>query len=126
VNDLPRDADNYDVFCERCQRVHKYYTFTQEDHDRIINEHVQLLARAIEEEILKNVYEQMRLSDPFYVWWCPQCGRLLESEEAMQVWQTVQPDQTLRYTHHGHQVVKIDFLEYEAHQSALPGIEPIT
>lgn len=43
-NDLHSDAENYDVWCERCQRVHRYYTFTREDHDRVIAEGAQRIA----------------------------------------------------------------------------------
>ncbi len=53
---LPRDADNYDVWCERCQRVHKHFTFTQEDEDRILDENAKKLGEAIEAMILEEVY----------------------------------------------------------------------
>ncbi len=36
VEHLPRDADNPSVWWHRCRRVHKYFPFTQEDHQRVI------------------------------------------------------------------------------------------
>lgn len=52
---LPKDADNYDVFCERCQRVHRFYTFTQEDYDRVVSEGAQRLAEAIDQRFLDSL-----------------------------------------------------------------------
>lgn len=53
-DDLPDDADNYDVYCERCQKVHRYFTFTKEDYHRVIRESAQKLADAIDEEITRD------------------------------------------------------------------------
>lgn len=52
---LPKDADNYEVFCERCQKVHRYYTFTQEDFDRGIKDGAKNLSDAIDAKILDYV-----------------------------------------------------------------------
>lgn len=56
---LPSDADNYDVWCERCQRVHKYFTFTKEDHDRVIKEGAQKLSDEIDRRAAEHVYKQV-------------------------------------------------------------------
>jgi len=53
---LGSDADNYDVWCERCQRVHKHFTFTKEDYDRVMNDNVKTLTQAIDDWILAEVY----------------------------------------------------------------------
>jgi hypothetical protein len=47
-NILAHDADNYDVWCERCQKVHKYFTYTQEDHQRLIAQAAKNLADEID------------------------------------------------------------------------------
>lgn len=51
---LPSNADNYDVWCERCQRVHRHFLLTREDFARIIARAAKQLAdeidrRAVEE-----------------------------------------------------------------------------
>lgn len=56
IESLPNDADNYDVFCERCQRVHRHYTFTREDLDRVTREAAQHLADAIDVDIAERIY----------------------------------------------------------------------
>lgn len=56
---LPTDAMNYDVWCERCQRVHRFYTYTREDHDRVIAEGAQNLSDAIDAMAAKHAYEFM-------------------------------------------------------------------
>ena len=56
---LAKDADNYDVFCERCQRVHKYFTYTQEDHARVIREAAQKLADEIDRRAAEYAYKQL-------------------------------------------------------------------
>jgi hypothetical protein len=33
-----RDEDNPVVWCERCQKHHRYYTFTRQDADRMIDQ----------------------------------------------------------------------------------------
>lgn len=53
---LAKDADNYDVFCERCQKVHKYYTYTQEDHARVVSEGAKAMADDIDRRIAEDVY----------------------------------------------------------------------
>lgn len=52
---LPDDAENYDVFCERCQRVHRHFTYTKQDHDRVIAEGAKNLADAIDADIAARV-----------------------------------------------------------------------
>jgi hypothetical protein len=52
---LHSDAENYDVFCERCQKVHRYYTFTKEDYDKVIAEGARKLSEAIDAEALAAV-----------------------------------------------------------------------
>lgn len=52
--DLPHDSDNFDVFCERCQKVHRYYTFTQEDLQRVISDGAKALADKIDADLLAN------------------------------------------------------------------------
>lgn len=49
---LPRDADNFDVWCERCQKRHRYHTFTQEDYDRIVADSVKAMTDAIDARML--------------------------------------------------------------------------
>ena len=56
---LAKDADNYDVWCERCQRVHKHFTYTQEDHARVISEAVKKLADEIDRRAAEFAYKQI-------------------------------------------------------------------
>lgn len=49
---LPVGAPNPMVWCERCQRYHRYWTLTQADHDRIIAEAAKKLADAIDAQAL--------------------------------------------------------------------------
>ena len=53
---LPSDADNYEVFCERCQKVHRHFTYTREDHERNIREAAQKLADEIDRRALAEIY----------------------------------------------------------------------
>lgn len=55
---LPREADNYDVWCERCQRVHRHFTFTQEDEDRIVREGAKAIADAVNAEAIRRMMER--------------------------------------------------------------------
>lgn len=55
---LPSDADNYNVWCERCQRVHKHFTMTREDYAGIISRTAQNLAHEID---TRAVEEAMKL-----------------------------------------------------------------
>lgn len=52
-----KDEDNPIVWCERCKRHHRYYTFTQQDYDRIMDQHVAKLADAIDRRIFEKVME---------------------------------------------------------------------
>lgn len=58
--DLPTDADNYDVYCERCQRVHKYYPMTREQFDKIISTNAKALADAIDAQIADEIYKKFK------------------------------------------------------------------
>ncbi len=49
---LHDESENYDVWCERCQRVHRYYTFTKQDLDRVVSEGAQKLADTIDAQAL--------------------------------------------------------------------------
>lgn len=51
-DDLAHDADNYDVWCERCQRVHKFYPMTREDYDRVIAQAAKNLADEIDKRFI--------------------------------------------------------------------------
>lgn len=55
---LHSDAENYDVYCERCQRVHKFYTYTKEDHARVISEGAKKLADEIDKRIMADVVKE--------------------------------------------------------------------
>ncbi len=55
---LPKDADNYFVYCKRCQRTHRYFTFTQEDHARVMKEAVAKLSDAIDASIAKQYLDR--------------------------------------------------------------------
>ena len=57
--DLPDDADNYDVWCERCQKTHRYWTFTRQDYDRILAEQVARLTQSIDDEALRQILAQL-------------------------------------------------------------------
>jgi len=54
---LHSDSENYDVWCERCQKVHRHFTFTREDHDRVISEGAKKLQEAIDAKIAADVYD---------------------------------------------------------------------
>ena len=56
----PSEADNYDVYCERCQRVHPYYTMTQEKWDGIIAEAGKNLAEALVIQGIEKFYDSER------------------------------------------------------------------
>lgn len=51
---LPTDAENYDVFCERCQRVHKHFPMTREDYDRLIRTKAKELAEEIDRRLMND------------------------------------------------------------------------
>ena len=52
---LHDESENYDVWCERCQCVHRHYTFTKQDLDRVVSEGAQKLADAIDAQALAEV-----------------------------------------------------------------------
>jgi hypothetical protein len=52
----PADAPNPIVWCERCQRHHRHYTFTQGDYDALIAKGAADLARAIDEAAIRKFY----------------------------------------------------------------------
>lgn len=63
---LPNPSENPDVWCERCQRVHKRYTFTQQDYDQIIATNAKALADRIDEDLanviamsVKSLFDRM-------------------------------------------------------------------
>lgn len=51
-----KDEDNPIVWCKRCQRHHKHWTFTRYDFDKIVAENARKLADHIDAEIEKMVY----------------------------------------------------------------------
>lgn len=57
--DLHSDAENYDVWCERCRKVHRYYTFTREDHDRVISDGAKAIAAEVDRMALESVLKTM-------------------------------------------------------------------
>lgn len=61
---LHSDSENYDVWCERCQRVHRHFTFTKEDLDRVISEGGKKLQEAIDarigDEVFAKVYGDLK------------------------------------------------------------------
>ena len=60
---LPTDAENYDVFCERCQRTHKHFFMTREGYDRMIAEGAAKVRDAVDAEIAEKVYAEFRKSE---------------------------------------------------------------
>lgn len=57
--DLHTDAENYNVWCERCQRVHRHFTFTREDYDRVMAEGAQAIADQVDRMAAEAVYKTM-------------------------------------------------------------------
>ena len=55
------DEDNPLIWCERCQRKHKKYTFTRSDFERVKSEAGKTLADEIDRRALEYVYEQIRI-----------------------------------------------------------------
>jgi hypothetical protein len=58
--DLHSDAENYDVWCERCQKVHRYYTFTREDLDRVVTDHAKALADEVDRRMALAVFNTVK------------------------------------------------------------------
>ena len=52
------DAENYDVWCERCQKVHKHFTMTREDFDGIISNGAKEMADRIDAMALEYALAQ--------------------------------------------------------------------
>lgn len=57
---LAKDADNYDVWCERCQKVHKYYTYTQEDHAGVIRQALQNMSDEIDRRLVADYGTELK------------------------------------------------------------------
>lgn len=55
---LPSPIDNPTVWCERCQRSHKKYTFTKEDRKRIIKRAARKLQQDIDNRALELYYQK--------------------------------------------------------------------
>ena len=60
--DLPDVApeDNPIIWCERCQREHRKFTFTRADWHTVRDEAVDNLAASIDADCLKHVMEEMK------------------------------------------------------------------
>lgn len=65
---LPHGAENPDVWCERCQRIHKRHTFTQDDYDAVIAQGAKNLAAAIDKEILDRALQEAVYLAPKVPW----------------------------------------------------------
>ena len=50
------DEDNPIVWCERCKKEHRYWTFTRNDYDRLIADQAFKLAEMIDAEIEEKVF----------------------------------------------------------------------
>ena len=50
------DEDNPIVWCERCKKHHKYWTFTRNDFDNLIADQAFKLAEMIDAEIEEKVF----------------------------------------------------------------------
>jgi hypothetical protein len=52
-NSLPdiADKDNPMVWCERCRKEHRYWTFTRQDYDKMVTEMSKGLADAIDSRV---------------------------------------------------------------------------
>lgn len=59
---LHSDAENYDVFCERCQRVHRHFTFTKEDYDKVISDGARAISDAIDKQAADEIYKRFGLA----------------------------------------------------------------
>lgn len=47
----PADAPNPDVWCHRCQKIHKAHPYTQADEDRYLDIAAQRIAETIDRDI---------------------------------------------------------------------------
>lgn len=54
---LPKDAPNPIVWCERCNKHHRYHTFTQEDYDSWVKAASKSLADSIDAKLEKELFE---------------------------------------------------------------------
>ena len=52
--------DNPIVWCERCKREHRTYTFTRDDWHTVRDEAVEKLAAAIDADIVNRVMQKMK------------------------------------------------------------------
>lgn len=50
-----KPEDNPDVFCDRCQKTHKKYTFTQHDYDNMVYRATKEIADTIDTEIITSL-----------------------------------------------------------------------
>ena len=50
------DEDNPIVWCERCKKHHKYWTFTRNDYDKLIADQALKLAEMIDAEIEEKLF----------------------------------------------------------------------
>ena len=57
--DLPNPASNPVVWCDRCQRHHKRYTFTQDDLIHIVADGAATLAEQIDADGLRLALERI-------------------------------------------------------------------
>ena len=57
------DADNPIIWCDRCQRHHRRWTFTRSDYDRMIAKSVDTMAARIDKEILDKFVREFNAKD---------------------------------------------------------------
>lgn len=55
-----KDEDNPIVWCERCRKHHKYWTFTKQDYLAMMQDQVKKLAANIAEKALEEAYAEAR------------------------------------------------------------------
>ena len=56
---LPKGAPNPIVWCERCQKHHRKYTFTQEDYDDIVKESARKMAEEIDRRAVEAILKEL-------------------------------------------------------------------
>ena len=55
ARDCLEDEDGIMVWCERCQRIHKRITFSNQDYDSVISKNAKTLADAIDADITQRI-----------------------------------------------------------------------